>query len=112
MKVARISVTVEMGEDGTVRSSHCPASSEDHRELQSWPSGGLVQLAHALLSEAIKRETYTMAISTLSAGVSLEDITPKDLDNRTRAHVLEMLDRFGPAASEDILRSMRHSNPE
>lgn len=109
MSAVRVSVWVEMKEDGTVRSSHSPSSREDQKTLQSWPSGGLVQLAHALLVEAIKRETYTMAISTLSSGVELDALTPEDLDARTRAHVIEMLSRFGLSAAEDVLKVIRAS---
>lgn len=111
MRQAALVVNMTLREDGSVHSSHGPLDSKAFQEISSWPSGGLVHMAHALIAEAIKRETYTMAISAMSTGISAEDLTLEDIESRTRAHLAELIDKAAKSAAEDVLASIRRQTP-
>ena len=55
---------------------HQPETKEDEEILSSWGSGGMAQVATALLNEGVKREIYLAIFSELSQGgnLSLENI--------------------------------------
>lgn len=54
-----IKVTVEMVQhEDSWYSRHQPSSEEDYESLMALPTGGMTQVAHTLLIEAIKREVY------------------------------------------------------
>lgn len=95
---------VHQNEKGEVHSSHRPLTTEDDTQMRSWPSSGLVQVAHALFIESLRREAYTMCISQLSTGTSLESLTASQVDKLVRAHVQEMMVRFSPAVAESVLK--------
>lgn len=90
-------------EDGAVKSSHRPLSVEDRDRMDSWPSGGQVQVAHGLFVEAIRREAYTMMLSQLSAGKPPAELTPEDLEAHIKAHLIHLLDNFAKSAAEEAL---------
>ena len=94
-------LSLEVGKDDSVTSSLKLLNSEDVIALQTLPSGGLTQVPHALFIETLRREAYTMAISLLSNGSSLEDLETKELDQLVRTHLLKMMDVF----SKDICSS-------
>jgi len=75
MSSVDLRLRIERNERGDVRSSLEFTTPEDEESARSWPSGGLVQLSHAIFVEALKRESYTMAISILSTGAEIEDIS-------------------------------------
>lgn len=83
-----VSITLNP-ETGEVNSSH-QIHPDSVAILKTWPSGGLVHTSQALLVEAFRRECYTMALTQMSLGRSIEKITPEELDNLTLAHVLKM----------------------
>ena len=56
--------------DDAVWSMHRPLTPGDQERMSSWPSGGLVHVAHAFLTEALRREAYTMAISIPTSSIS------------------------------------------
>lgn len=87
--------------DGAIWTSHRPATPGDASRLEQWPSGGLVQTAHALLIEALRREAYTMAITKLSQGH--EKITPEELQNALTVMVQRFVDQFSQGAVQDAL---------
>lgn len=102
-KTVRIVVEIQMNDEGDVKSAHRPMSPEDKAEMDSWPSGGLVHVAHAMLIETLRREAYLMAISQLSTGSAPDGLTSKGVGDLTRAHIAEMVDRFvGHAADEAV----------
>ena len=51
-----LEVSVRRDKYGRVVSAHAPQDAEDQALLESWPSGGMEQVAFALLSEAVRRE--------------------------------------------------------
>jgi len=103
MKKISLVVDIQPTEEGGLTTTHRFASSADEEEAKRWPSGGLVQVSHALFVEALRREAYTMSITLLSTGTSLEDLTAKGIEERTRAHLAEMVDQFAPLAAEEAL---------
>ena len=103
----RILVEVYQNTEGAVRSVHRPASQEDSLRMQDWPSGGLVQVGHAMFIEALRRESYTMAISQLSSGRKPEDLTPEDLAEHVRTHWIQMLGQFAEAAAAEALEMVK-----
>lgn len=100
-------LALEPGDDGSIRSSLKLLSPEDASALRSLPSGGLTQVPHALFVETLRREAYTMAISLLSKGRPVEELTVKELDESVRAHLLKMMELFSQAACEGALREVR-----
>lgn len=109
MKSARIVVEIQINEEGALKCAHRPLTPEDRAELESWPSGGLVHMAHALLVEALRRESYVMAISHLSVGNSFEDLTAKEIEDLTRAHIAEMVDTFAPTIAQETMQRLTGS---
>jgi len=103
MSSAKILVQIHLAEDLTMRSEHKPLGPEDEKMLASWPSGGLVQIAHGLFVETMRKESYTMAISLLSQGTEEKDLTAPAIEEKVRAHFLMMLDHFATAAAEEAL---------
>jgi len=104
-KTVQILVEVQLNEEGEVKSSHRPLTPADQEEMSSWPSGGLVQVAHAMLIETLRRESYLMALSHLSLGNPVGEMTRVEVEGLTRAHIAKMVDHFvGPAADEAMQR--------
>ncbi len=87
--------------DGSIWSSHRPQTKGDQKRLDNWESGGLIQIAHALFIEMIRRETYTMAISIMSTGKPT--VNKKELEQSVRAHLNQMIDKFIKGAVEETL---------
>ena len=103
MRKISLVVDIQPTEEGGLATTHRFASSADEEEAKQWPSGGLVQISHALFVEALRREAYTMAITTMSAGTAPEARTSKAIEERTRLHFSEMLDKFAEDASKEAL---------
>ena len=57
---------------------HHPETDEDYDILRSWNSGGMEQVANALLNEAVKREIYLAVFSDMSQEQELEIDPIKD----------------------------------
>lgn len=100
-------LSLEAGDNGSLRSSLKLLSSEDAAALRALPSGGLTQVPHALFMETLRREAYTMAISLLSNERPLEDITITELEESVRVHLLKMMEVFSKEACEAALREVR-----
>jgi hypothetical protein len=100
-KKVRVVVEVQMNAKGDVKSVHRPFDTSDQAELERWPSGGLVQLAHAMFVEALRRESYTMAITAMSTGTPFSELTPKTIEELTRSHLIEMADKFASSAAKE-----------
>jgi len=109
MKTVRILLEIQMNSDGAVKSSHRPLSGADRDEMESWPSGGLVHVAHAFFIETLRRESYTMALTQLSTGTKPEELTAKDLEKLVRSHLIEMADKFAPSAAEEAVQMLSTS---
>lgn len=75
--------------------------------MQGWPSGGLAQVGHAMFIEALRRESYTMAITQLSAGRKPEELSKEDLAEHVRSHWMKMLESFAELAAEEALEMIR-----
>lgn len=68
------------------------------------PSGGLVQVNHVLLIEALRSECYVMLLSRLSLGESLSEITPKTLAEQVDLHLMEVLKNILPEVAAETLK--------
>lgn len=60
-----IEVIIEMNERGEVRSAHRPQG-DDERTLATWPQGGVYQVAHGMLSEALRMEVLASLLAQAS----------------------------------------------
>lgn len=89
--------------DEALFTAHRPATPGDAKRAAEWPSGGLVQVAHAFLVEYMRREAYVMAITMISQGKKPEEITAADLEERVRVHVAKMADKFVGGAVEEAM---------
>ena len=96
--------------DDALFTAHRPATPGDAKRAAEWPSGGLVQVAHAFLVEYMRREAYVMAITMISQGKKPEDITPADLEERVRVHVARMTDKFVGGAVEEAMGRIKPSD--
>lgn len=97
--------------DQALFTSHRPITPGDGKRLSGWPSGGLVQVAHALFIEYLRREAYVMAITMLAKGKKPEDLDPKDLEQRVRMQVVKMAEQFAKGAVEEALGRIKPPNP-
>lgn len=86
--------------DGALWTSHRPATPGDASRLELWPSRGLIQVAQALMIEALRREAYTMAITMAS---QKQEITPASLLNALTLKNQRFIHDFGPGAVQDAL---------
>jgi hypothetical protein len=89
--------------DDALFTAHRPATPGDQKRVAEWPSGGLVQVAHAFIIEYLRREAYVMAITMMSKGMAAEDITAKALEERVRVQVAKMAEEFTAGAVEEAL---------
>ena len=61
-----LEVHMFLTETGDVRSFHKFRSSEDEQTASKWPTHGQGQIAHALLTEAVRREAYLSTLVKLT----------------------------------------------
>jgi hypothetical protein len=102
---ARLVVEVKQRlSDGALFTSHRYATPGDKNRASKWPSGGLVQVAHALLIEYLRREAYVMAITMISQGRDPKGITTRDLEERVKMQIIKMVDQFSEGAVEEALQ--------
>lgn len=52
--------------EGFVFSNHKPATDKDEQTATTFPNGGLEQIAFALLMEAVRRETFILAMVNMT----------------------------------------------
>jgi len=64
--VVRLEIRLCLDAAGNVWSLHL-IPPEDERRLLTWPGGGTRQVGHALLTEALRRETFNTALALMSA---------------------------------------------
>ena len=57
-----IEVRICRGPGGSLWSMHDVQSQEDAQIARKWPSGGVQQIAHALLLESIRREAFASSL--------------------------------------------------
>jgi hypothetical protein len=63
-----------------------------------------VQTAHALLIEALRREAYTLAITTLSQG---QEVTQEELRSTLTVMLNRFVEQFGQGAVQDALSKIQ-----
>lgn len=73
----RLIVNVCQDEFGNVWSDHEFATPEDEETAQGLRQGGVLQIAHALLTEAVRREVFTTILVKLSQNPTLLSTWPK-----------------------------------
>jgi hypothetical protein len=67
MTEVKLTVTVRSDANGAVLSTHDFTSPEDALQASKWTSGGLRQIAQALLNEAVRREAFTSLLVQMTA---------------------------------------------
>jgi hypothetical protein len=101
-QTVRFMVEVKRREsDGALFTSHRPMTDGDRDRMAEWPSGGLIQIAHALFIESLRREAYTIAITKMANGSPPDEISVKELDELLRARLLELLEQFSEGAAHN-----------
>jgi hypothetical protein len=92
-------------DDGSLLTSHRPATDEDAERMEGWPSGGLAQAGHSLFVEMLRHEAYLMALLTISeqGEESPTKVDPKDLAERVRLRLLRMTDTFLEEACKEVV---------
>jgi len=98
--------------DDALFTAHRPATPGDQKRVAEWPSGGLIQVAHAFIIEYLRREAYVMAITMISKGKKPEDITAKDLEERVRVQVAKMAEEFTAGAVEEAMSRIKPTPEE
>lgn len=89
--------------DEALFTAHRPATPGDAKRVAEWPSGGLVQVAHAFMVEYLRREAYVMAITLLSKGQKPDTIDPEELEQKVRVQVAQMAEQFAGGAVEEAI---------
>jgi hypothetical protein len=103
-KVQTVTFVVEVKRresDGALFTSHRPMTDGDLERMSEWPSGGQIQIAHALFIESLRREAYTIAITKMAKGADAEEIGAEEIDELLRARLLELLAQFSPGAAQN-----------
>ena len=79
---------------------HQPETKTDEDILTSWKSGGMEQVAGALLNEGVKREIYLAIFSELSQGGLLDENKVQPIKDRVyqviHKMVVEGIDKMTP----------------
>lgn len=92
-----VEVVVEMNERGEVRSAHRLQGDADQRTLGSWPQGGVYQVAHGMLSEALRMEVLASLLAQASgdptfipwlSGASAEELSAAESKIRAAIEVI------------------------
>jgi hypothetical protein len=97
--VVSLEVRVCVDAVGCVWSIHRFASPEDEAKARAWAGGGVRQIAHALLTEAVRREVFTCALVEMTRD---PDFLAKFLADPKNQEAVEK--RLGEGAVE-VLRS-------
>jgi len=97
--VVSLEIRVCLDAAGCIWSIHRFASPEDAAKAQGWASGGTRQIAHALMTEALRRETFVCALVEMSRD---PDFLAKFLDDPQNQGVIEKA--LGGSAVE-VIRS-------
>lgn len=95
-------------------SVHNWQSREDEALSHSWPEGGAKQVAHALLTEALRREVYALVLGELTrdqemiskysqADAAGKAEIEKRLEQSLPRMVLRMTEKMGPGLVQEIL---------
>lgn len=112
-------LTVKVCQDptGRVWSHHDFASAEDHALSGKMQGQGAAQVAHALLTEALRRETFVSALASLTADEKFLQ-TYKDADEegrrkmeaalgtKVREVIWRTLGKMGQDAAREVLEMM------
>ena len=76
--VVSLEIRVCVDAAGCVWSLHKFATPDDEEKARGWAGGGIRQIAHALLTEALRRETFVCALVEMSRN---PDFLAKFLDD-------------------------------
>ena len=85
-----LEVEVCQDKHGRVWSRHDFQSQEDAETAQGMPQAGIQQMAFALLTEAIRRESFVDLMVEMSKGTGFEDRYRKASPEQREAMVMEM----------------------
>jgi len=88
----RVVLNLCQDEFGNVWSDHTFASSKDEALAAELSNGGHPQIAHALLSEALRREVFLLALVKMSSDPEFLRRW-KDADEASRASIQEELEK-------------------
>ena len=102
---------------GRLFSTHDFRSPDDRERSQKWKGGGVRQIAHALLTEATRREAYTTALVRLTQEPDFLDTYDRASDERrttmerqlaqaVQVIIHRTLGKMGPDIAKEILTMM------
>jgi hypothetical protein len=106
----RLQVNVCQDGDGNVWSDHDFASLADEQVAQGLPQGSIPQVAHALLTEAVRREAFLCALLELGNSPDLLEDTEKaqpDIERYTTHVITKALEKMVPGAVAEVLAMMK-----
>jgi len=79
---------------------HQPETKEDEQILSAWKSGGMEQVAGALVNEGVKREIYLAIFSELSQGNTLGEEKVQPIKDKVyqvlHRMIIDSLDKMTP----------------
>ena len=117
-----LEVHLLLTETGDIKSFHKFRSPEDEQTASEWPSHGQGQIAHGLLTEAVRREAY---LSTLVKMTGQPDLlqtykeSPEDrkreieeiLGKEVQVIVAKTVEKMGSDAARGVLKMMVDQMP-
>ncbi len=115
-----LEVEVCQDKEGDLWCHHGPQSSEDEAIAKGMKSGGLEQAAHALVAEAIKRESLLQLLVRMTNDpaivAKIQKNIPKEMEDLSEEIVRDMLRTFqealgklGPPSAQAALSSIRQA---
>lgn len=93
--------------DDALYTSHRPATDGDAKRLASWPSGGIVQVAHGLLVEALRREALALVLTQMAKGRTIETLDEDELDGMLRARIIDLASQLSRGSVASALRDVQ-----
>jgi hypothetical protein len=109
----RVTINICQDSDGNVWSDHDFATDEDVALCKGLPQGGAPQVAHALLTEAVRREAFMCALIELTKDPSYllrfkagESPVVDELAAATEQVIARTLGKMTPGAAAEVLAMM------
>lgn len=111
---ANIEVRICRDTEGRVWSLHMPQTPEDEQVFAQWPANGTAIIAHAMLTEALRREAYMCILAALTKDPNIIDQyknspaekqaeIAKDLEQGITQSLGTVLPRMIPDIAKEIL---------
>ena len=116
---AHLIVQITVDEHGHVKSLHDFQTPEDAAISQKWDGGGVRHIAHALLTEAVRREAYVCALLAMTQDKEFlracrhpeaVDAAIVNLAMKVAKNLADVIPKISQDSVREILKMMLHTH--